>query len=254
MIVTGTSLQGSKEAIRIAREHGVYATVGCHPTESGEITNPDEYFQKLESLIDDKVVCAIGEIGLDYDRLQHASRETQLAHLPRLLRLASTYNLPLFLHSRHSDAHVDLISTLASTSAHGCIHSFTGTRDEMLELVQLGWHIGVNGCSLKTPELLDVVAEIPLDRLLLETDAPWCSITTTSAASKHLPSDAQIPKTKTFKAGSDSGVKGRNEPGDILAVAHVVAAIKGISMEEVAEAAWRNTIGLYFPWAKDQAA
>lgn len=123
----------------------------------------------------------------------------------------------------------------------------------MLELVKLGWHIGVNGCSLKTADALDVVAAIPLDRLLLETDAPWCSITTTSAGYSHLPDAAQVPKTKTLKPGTDSGVKGRNEPGDIVAVAHVVAAVKRIPMEEVVEAAWRNTIGLYFPWAKNQA-
>lgn len=94
--------------------------------------------------------------------------------------------LPLFLHSRA--AHADFVRLLKSVLGEelerigkgGLVHSFTGTVEEMRELVGLGLHVGVNGCSMKTDENLEVVRAIPLDRLQIETDGPWVSISVLS--------------------------------------------------------------------------
>ncbi|KAJ9120980.1 hypothetical protein QFC24_004960 [Naganishia onofrii] len=329
MMVTGTSLEESKEAIAIAERYDLHATAGCHPTSTKEISKRattttstagvDAYFAELEGVIKREVargvhdsrLVAIGEIGLgehmhvlflvgcclyhikaklilhalrytqDYDRLHHSDADTQRAFFPRLLKLGETYGLPLFLHSRHPDAHVDLVKTFraagweeglapevgaAAAAAAGnrqekglvrgrtgVVHSFTGTVEEMKELLGFGLYIGINGCSLKTEENLHVVSQIPLSRLMLETDAPWCSITSTSAAAKHLPPIghglAQVGKVKSFKPGQ--GVKGRNEPADIGAVAYVVAQVMGKPVEQVVQAAWENTVKVFFPHRKD---
>ncbi|GHJ83772.1 hypothetical protein NliqN6_0174 [Naganishia liquefaciens] len=284
MIITGTSLSESKQALDMAARYELYATVGCHPTSTSEIAkraNVEEYFNDLESVIKDEVkkgeqsrIVAIGEIGLDYDRLHYSDAATQKAYFPRLLKMSDTYSLPLFLHSRHPDAHTDFVKTLKdagweqglelvegqadpnaclSRGRLGVVHSFTGTVEEMRELLTFGLYIGINGCSLKTEENLRVVAQIPLSRLMLETDAPWCSITGSHASAKLLPPAghalAPVPKSKNYKQGQ--GVKGRNEPADITAVAWVVSQAMSLTVEQVAQATWENTVKVFFPHRKD---
>lgn len=188
----------------------------------------------------------------DYDRLKFSDKDTQLRHLPRLLELSKRFKLPMFLHDRHPEAHADFVRLLReagfdSTWPGGVAHSFTGTVEEMEQLLDLGLYIGINGCSMKTAANLDVVKAIPLDRLMLETDAPWCSITTTHASHKFLPKQLPVEKVKPEKFEAGKGVKGRQEPSDIVAVAHVVAGVKGLTVEEVAKAAYDNSMRLFWP-------
>lgn len=83
----------------------------------------------------------------------------------------------------------------------------------------MGLYIGINGCSLKTLENVEVAKAIPLDRLMLETDAPWCSVTTSHASYKHLPKDlVVVDKVKPEKFVEGKGVKGRNEPAEVSSV------------------------------------
>ncbi|KAG7529955.1 hypothetical protein FFLO_05311 [Filobasidium floriforme] len=271
MMITGTSLESSKQALELARRYDLHATVGCHPTSTAEMdsheTGIDGYKRDLEALIDSEVakgagsrMVAIGEIGLDYDRLHHSPADTQRRHLPYLLSLAEKYGLPMFLHSRHPDAHKDLVKVFKaagwekgaqqSRGRTGVVHSFTGSREEMEELLEYGLYIGINGCSLKTQENLEVVRAVPLDRIMLETDAPWCSVTTTAASHAYLPKDGPyvaVEKTKTLKPGGQTGVKGRNEPADVTTIAWVVAQVKGIPVDELAKAAWENSLRVFWP-------
>lgn len=225
----------------------LHSTAGCHPTSTSEIDKhkggEEGYFAELEALIDEdrkeggaKRIISIGEVGLgewcsadvlghhsrpDYDRLRFAPRETQLKHLPRLLRLSEKYHLPLFLHDRHPEAHADFVRILKEVGygaswAGGVVHSFTGTKAELQELLDMGFYIGVNGCSMKTQENVDNVKIIPLDRILLETDAPWCSVTTTHASHKYIPNGlVVVDKVKPEKFVEGKGVKGRNEPAEV---------------------------------------
>ncbi|KAL7424971.1 hypothetical protein Q5752_000658 [Cryptotrichosporon argae] len=264
ILITGTSLAESKTALELAKQHGLHSTAGCHPTSTSEIDvdadGVEAYFAKLEALVKENAgverrIISIGEIGLDYDRLHFAPKETQLKHLPRLLLLSKTFGLPLFLHSRHPDAHIDLVAALRSvgwdsTWPGGVVHSFTGSAEEMRQLVDMGLYIGINGCSLKTPENLDVIKIIPLDRLLLETDAPWCGPTSTHASFAHIHKGLNVvDKVKPEKFVEGKGVKGRNEPAEVSVIAHIVASVRGVKVEDLASAVWDNTTRLFYPSA-----
>lgn len=123
------------------------------------------------------------------------------------------------------------------------MHSFTGTVDEMRELLDAGFDIGMNGCSVRSEEGLEVIKELPLERLHLETDAPWCEIRPSSAGAKHLGEGERAAQAKTVKKEKwvkGAMVKGRNESCRIGEVARVVAGVKGVGIEEVAGHAWRN--------------
>ena len=137
--------------------------------------------QELESLaIDSKnagYATAFGEIGLDYDRLYLSEKEQQLRYFEAQLDIAIKVQLPLFLHSRAASEDFEklLVSRLPQLPKKGLVHSFTGTMEEMKRLVAMGLDIGVNGCSMKTEENLEVVKAIPLERMQIETDGPWVS-------------------------------------------------------------------------------
>ena len=118
---------------------------------------------------------AFGEIGLDYDRLFLSRKDQQLKYFERQLEIAVELQLPLFLHSRAAGEDFErlLAERLPQLPKKGLVHSFTGTKEEMERLVAMGLDIGINGCSLKTEENLEVVKGIPLERLQIETDGPW---------------------------------------------------------------------------------
>ncbi|KAK4248607.1 hypothetical protein C7999DRAFT_40230 [Corynascus novoguineensis] len=137
---------------------------------------------------------AFGEFGLDYDRLHYCSKEVQLHSFAAQLALAASLapQLPLFLHSRA--AHADFVRLLKDAfgprlerlEKGGVVHSFTGTVAEMRELMDLGLYIGINGCSFKTAENCDVVREVELSRLMMETDGPWCEVRPSHEGWKYL--------------------------------------------------------------------
>jgi TatD DNase family protein len=115
----------------------------------------------------------------------------------------------------------------------------------MQELVGMeGIYIGINGCSLKTEENLSVVAQIPMDKLMLETDAPWCGLRPSHASSAHVKTAIQAKDKR--KHDIESQVKGRNEPCNICQVCEVVASVKGLSVEDVSAKAYANTMNLFF--------
>lgn len=184
-MVTGSDLEESKKAILLAERYPgrCYATVGVHPCQAESFAKhtggPTVLLQELETLaIEAKgrgLATAFGEIGLDYDRLHFAGKEQQLEYFEAQLDIAVKVQLPLFLHSRAAGEDFErlLSARLPSLPKRGLVHSFTGTMEEMDRLVAMGLNIGVNGCSMKTEENLDVVRAIPLKRLQIETDGPW---------------------------------------------------------------------------------
>ncbi|KAK9238215.1 hypothetical protein V1525DRAFT_401865 [Lipomyces kononenkoae] len=260
MLVTGSNLTESESAMQLARLHQklLYATVGVHPCHSLEVENnldPAKYLQDLEDLAlkgkREGTVMAFGEIGLDYARLHYAPADIQRKYFIKQLDIAERLDLPLFLHSR--DCAVDfeaiLVPRLPKLPKRGVVHSFTGTIEEMQSLVALGFSIGVNGCSLKTEENLEVVKAIPLDKIMLETDAPWCEIRPSHASSKFLKAnnehDELPPSVKKEKFVMGTMVRGRCEPCTISQVASVVAALKGVTLEDLCETAWKNCVTMF---------
>jgi len=247
MMVTGSDLTESKNAIKLADEYPglCYATVGVHPCSAMSFTKhpdgPDALLSELRQLAMESrasgETTAFGEIGLDYDRLQHCDKETQLIYFAKQLDLAIELQMPLFLHSRAaaSDFERLLRERLDKLPKRGLVHSFTGSFSEMRAIIDMGFDVGINGCSMKTAENLAVVKEVPLERLQIETDGPWCDMRP-SHASVYYTKDAPEPKAvKKEKWSASTMVKGRNEPCMITKVAYAVAGVKGISVEEVCE-------------------
>lgn len=113
---------------------------------------------------------AIGECGLDYDRLEYAPMDVQLKVFPMHFDLAQKHGLPMYLHSRNCKADfMKMVKDNRHKFSTGCVHSYTGDLDELKQLLAMDLYIGVNGCSLKTPENVEVMKHIPLDRLMLES-------------------------------------------------------------------------------------
>lgn len=250
----------------------LYATVGVHPCSSTQFTKHSTSGSILLSKLRAVAVAskasghavAFGEIGLDYDRLTLCPKDTQLEYFAKQLDIAVDIDMPLFLHSRA--AHEDFVRLLkekidtGGLGKRGVVHSFTGTKEEMEELVGLGFDIGINGCSMKTPENCDVVKAVPLDRLQIETDGPWCEIRPSHTSHTFL-KEYKGPETEPGGGTGGEGkgwksvkkekwvegavVKGRNEPCFIGRVAWAIAGIKELPVEEVTEAAWVNTVKMF---------
>ncbi|KAK7203193.1 putative hydrolase [Myxozyma melibiosi] len=264
MLVTGSNIEESRLAVQLAEQHKklLYATVGVHPCHTMDIEtsgDPDKYFAELEALArkgkEDGTVKAFGEIGMDYARLHYAPADVQRKHFTRQLDIAEKLDLPLFLHMRDcaDDFNAILYPRLSTLPRRGVVHSFTGTHEEMTSFVAHGFSIGINGCSLKTEENLAVAREVPLERIMLETDAPWCEIRPSHASSKLLIQAGKheqalksgFDKVKKEKFVKGKMVSGRCEPCAISQVAAVVAELKGISVEELCEVAWANSVKMF---------
>ncbi len=255
-MITGSSLVSAKDAIHLSQQHpsSCFATVGIHPCSTQDFeTRPGGapvLLASLKELISKHAyptgpVTAIGEIGLDYDRLTLSPKATQLEYFEAQLDLAVSFEnpLPLFLHSRAAaeDFEALLRSRLEKLPRRGLVHSFTGSVAEMQRLVEMGFDIGINGCSLRTEEGCEVVKEIPLERLQVETDGPWCEIRPSHYSMKFL-QGKETEQEKEWKAVKKERfvmgrmVKGRNEPCMIAKVVEIIAGVKGESVEIVAEA------------------
>ncbi|CAO2658778.1 Nn.00g065010.m01.CDS01 [Neocucurbitaria sp. VM-36] len=257
-MVTGSDLEESKHAIEIAKAHSglCYATVGVHPCSAKQFDTypggPSGLLSALKSLaLEAKEAghaVAFGEIGLDYDRLFLTPKDQQLKFFEAQLEIAVEVQLPLFLHSRAASEDFErLLSVkLEQLPKRGLVHSFTGTVEEMQRLVALGFDIGVNGCSMKTDDNIEVVKQIPLERLQIETDGPWCEMRPSHASAKFLKDAPPLPKAvKKEKFSKGSMVKGRNESATIPHVAYAIAKIKDITVEEVCDAAWKNSTKMF---------
>ena len=132
----------------------------------------------------------------------------------------------------------------------GVVHSFTGTEAEMRALVSLGLHIGINGCSLKTDDNCRVAALVPLDKVVIESDAPWCDIRATHASFPFVKTHFESVKKEKYAPGKL--VKGRNEPCAALQVLEVLHGLHGKSLgasaptfEQLKGIVFQNTVKLF---------
>ena len=213
IINIGSSMDSSKRSYRLAEEYDfIYATVGVHPHEAKTLT--DNKLHELEKLAKHKKVIAIGEIGLDY-HYNHSAQDIQIYWFKQQLALAERLNMPVVIHSRESDNDVFEIIKDSNTRS-GVIHSFSGDAYLALEYIHLGFYIGIGGVITfdKTGRLQDVVQKIPIESILLETDAPYL--------------------TPAPYRGE------RNESPYLIYVAEKIAQIKKISKEKVINTTYEN--------------
>lgn len=221
IVVTGASEQGSRDALMLARQKPgtLYATAGVHPHHASDYD--DRAHDTLASLVREPEVVAAGECGLDYFR-NFSPADAQRQAFQRQLELASDCDLPVFLHQR--DAHgdfVDILRPMMAEIPRAVAHCFTGDLNMLQDYLELDLYIGITGwiCDERRGvHLKDIVADIPLTRLMLETDAPYL-----------------LPRTLEPKPGSR-----RNEPAFLTEVLRVVANAMGLPEIEVANATTRN--------------
>ena len=172
IVNVGADLQGCRDAVALAAAYPyIYAGVGIHP----ECVNdtPDEALNEVGTLLDAPKVVAVGEIGLDYHFEDNAPREVQREWFAKQLALANRRGFPVIVHDR--DAHGDTMELLCKYRPKGVVHCLSGSVEMMREVVRLGMYIGLGGAvTFKNARVpVEVAAAVPLDHLLLETDAPY---------------------------------------------------------------------------------
>ena len=227
MIVTGTNIQHSQMALDLNRRYpGILAsTAGLHPHHASEFDS--NTIAMLRDLCAEASVVAVGECGLDYNRNYSTPGEQRTAFAAQL-QLACELGLPVFLHQR--DAHDDFVSMISEYSKElsGAVaHCFTGSVDEALEYVSMNMYIGITGwiCDERRgTDLQRAVEDIPHDRIMLETDAPYL-----------LPRDLQQRPVQ----------KRRNEPCYLPHICDVTARYMGIDSPQLAQYAIDNTGRLF---------
>ena len=232
-IEPGVSLQSCEEVLQLCAEYPgrIFPAIGVHPTRSIFEKWSDRH--KLAEYVNAPGVIAIGEIGLDY----HYKREEQYRLKQHLwfiyqLNLAWKMKLPVILHVR--DAHEDALRILKCHPARklgGVIHCFYGSKEIAEQYLKLGYHFGIGGSVLQLEErakdLWEALPSIPLDRILLETDAPFI-----------LPYCKDVIQPKLLR-------RARNTSLILPAVIKKIAELKGIPADEVEQATTNNVIRLF---------
>ncbi len=222
MIVTGASRDGSIDALALARAHpGVlYATAGVHPHHA--IDYDDATDALLRELARDPLVRAVGETGLDYHR-NYSPQDVQLRAFERQLRIAVDLQKPIFLHQR--DAHADFIAMLRryrDRLVGAVVHCFTDTGEALRDYLALDCHIGITGwiCDERRGiHLRELVREIPANRLMIETDAPYLLPRTVRPAPSHRRNEPMYLKHICEEIARDRG-----EPVEVTAANSVATA------------------------------
>lgn len=231
ILVPGIDVASSTDAVTLAEaEADVFAAVGVHPHDSKGWSPQAE--KTLVALAANRRVVAIGEIGLDYYR-DYAPREIQREAFSRQLELAASLERPVVIHQR--DSLDDVLSTLSDwvktlppslTDRPGVLHAFSGDSNAAEQAIGLGFYLGIGGpvTFKKADRIKQVVADVNLDHLLLETDAPYLA-----------------PHPMRGK---------RNEPGYLTYTAEAVAAIQSTTLDNVLRTTAENANHL-FQWSED---
>jgi TatD DNase family protein len=219
IITIGTNLASSQKAVQFAQNYAsLFAAVGIHPSDCAEAVDSD--YTMIEKLAKSEKVVAIGEIGLDYYRM-YTDKETQKKAFLRQIALARKLNLPVIVHTRESlkDA-LDILIKEKATDVSGVLHSFSGTPELLKEVLNTNFYVSfTGGVTFKKSTVLDLVAQTPVERMLLETDSPFIT-----------------PEPHRGK---------RNEPAFLTYTAQKIAEIKGLKLEELAEITKENARHLF---------
>lgn len=232
IVITGSSIESAQQALKICAAHpekSLFTTAGLHPHHADDWSQDCE--QAIREIARNPAVVSLGECGLDYFRTL-SKPESQRKALRAQLELAASLRKPLFLHQR--DAHEDFLGILREFRPHlsqVCIHCFTDTAQAAEDYLALDCHIGITGwiCDERRgASLVDIVKQIPEDRLMIETDAPYL-----------LPRN--LPKTERPRNAR------RNEPAFLPYVAQKIAEARGdtvVRIQSLTETNARRFFGI----------
>ena len=215
----GCSLASSRAACALAGNYDyIYAAVGSHPDAAAEVC-PEVLEQYRVLIRENPKVRAIGEIGLDY-HYEDIPREIQKEAFRAQMALAAELNLPVIVHER--EAHGDGMAIVREfPTVTGVFHCYSGSLEMARELISLGWYIGFTGVLTfkNARKAREVAAALPLERIVLETDCPYMS-------------------PEPFRGK-------RNDPGKLYRMAQALAALRGLSEEDVQRVTLENGRRLY---------
>lgn len=220
MAVVGFDHPTIKKSLELSKKYdGIYSIIGWHPTEAGSYN--DEVESMLTELVEKENIIALGEMGLDYHWMEDP-KEIQIDAFRKQIRLAKKLNLPIVVHNRESTE--DIYRVLKEENIGkigGIMHSFNLSPDWLSKFLDLGMHISFSGVvSFKNAaEVKESAKLVPLDKMLIETDAPYLS-----------------PEPNRGK---------RNEPSYVAFVAKEIAELRGLSFERVAEITSKNAMRLF---------
>ncbi|MBV8326365.1 TatD family hydrolase [Chryseobacterium sp.] len=215
MILTGTSVRGSKESAGIAEDYPeiLFSTAGIHPHDAKSFTH--ESIGELRKLLKQDHVVSVGECGLDFDR-DFSPRPVQEKCYKAQLELSIEINKPLFLHERAAFKRFNVITDdYLSRLPEAVIHCFTGTLEEAKSYLDKGFYLGFTGAvsdDKRFKQLEDVIRYVPLDRMMIETDAPF-----------------MLPKNMPRMQNR------RNEPSFLPYIGQTIARLKKVTSSEVAD-------------------
>lgn len=228
IICVSSSVEDSKKAIEAARRYPeiVFAAVGIHPQQT-DPENPDpldSQLDKLDQLVQNPAVVAIGECGLDYTPAppgeKERTREEQTYLFKKQLELAQNLNLPVIIHSRK--AFSDVFSTLKSrfSNLYGVFHCYSAGKREIRQVEELGFYFGIDGNITYDAGLANVAREMPIEKIILETDSPFL----TPIPYRGLP----------------------NAPQNVKIIAEFIAKLKNLPFEKITDITTQNAEKLFF--------
>ncbi|XP_051160941.1 3'-5' ssDNA/RNA exonuclease TatD [Leptopilina boulardi] len=249
IMVTGAGIRSSKEALRLTRIYPgtLYSTAGVHPHDAKSWEDPDT-LDELETIAANPECVAIGECGLDYNR-DFSEPEAQRSVFHKQVELACRLNKPLIIHERGAQSDViEVLNQYKDRLPPILVHSFIGTAEEAQIYLDQGYYLGITGylCKDKSDSGVRQLLEggqAPLDRLLVETDAPFMYPNTRASKLPPHVKDSLTERSLTFLQRYCTFQ--RNEPCALPAVVEMVAAFMRISPEEVALATAFNALKLF---------
>lgn len=221
MMIAGVTLDTCKKALEIAKANkNIFISVGIHPHDASECS--EETIDQLKKIAENNEVKAWGETGLDFNRM-YSPQKDQEKWLLRQIEEASNLDLPLIFHERDTNKRfLEIIR--AENIKSGVVHCFSGDRDELFSYLDMGLYIGITGVltiQKRGEKLRELLKDIPLDKILVETDSPYL----TPAPQKN--------KTN------------RNEPSFLPVIVEKIAEIKKADINEISETIFQNTCSLF---------
>jgi len=220
VVNAASNLNSSVKIIELCNNHDhIYGAVGVHPHDVADMHEND--LETILGLASHKKVVAIGEIGLDY-YYDQVPREIQKLWFREQITLAKELELPIIVHSRDAAADTyEILADLGASKIGGVIHCFSYSKEMAKRFVDLGFYIGIGGVVTfeNAKDIKEVVAAIPMDRILIETDAPYLT-----------------PEPNRGK---------RNDSTQLTYIIQAIADIKGLTYETVVESSFQNGIKLF---------